>query len=204
MGTKERREREKQDIRQKILDAAAAIITEEGFAALSMRKVAHRIEYSAAAIYLHFRSREEIAQELGEAGFAKLLAKMTAAVGSKDAPARLRAVALAYLTFGLENPETYRLIFMGDSEYTTAAFKKNDPEGVASKSYQLLLDLGNDLRREDDFAGKGSAREIAEMIWTSMHGIVSLHLTCPGFQLSPKPLAKIMVDTLLRGLLAKA
>lgn len=204
MGIKERREREKQDIRHKILDAAQQIITEDGFAALSMRKIANRIEYSAASIYLHFRSREEIAQELGEAGFAKLLAKMTAATGAKDAAARLRAVALAYLTFGLENPETYRLIFMGDSEYTTAAFKKNDPEGVASKSYQLLLDLANDLRREDRFAGKGSAREIVEMIWTSMHGIVSLHLTCLGFQLSPKALAKTMVDTLLRGLLVQA
>jgi AcrR family transcriptional regulator len=204
MGTKERREREKQDIRQKILDAAQQIITEDGFAALSMRKIANRIEYSAASIYLHFRSREEIAQEISEVGFGKLLAKMTAALGAKDASVRLRAVALAYLTFGLENPETYRLIFMGDSEYTAAAFKKNDPEGVASKSYQLLLDLANDLRREDSFAGKGSAREIVEMIWTSMHGIVSLHLTCVGFQLSPKALAKTMVDTLLRGLLVHA
>ena len=204
MGIKERREREKQDIRQKILDAAQQIITEDGFAALSMRKIANRIEYSAASIYLHFHSREEIAQEISEVGFGKLLAKMTAATRSKDISARLRAVALAYVTFGLENPETYRLIFMGDSEYTTAAFKKNDPEGVASKSYQLLLDLANDLRREDSFAGKGSAREIVEMIWTSMHGIVSLHLTCVGFQLSPKALAKTMVDTLLRGLLVHA
>jgi len=204
MGIKERREREKQDIRQKILEAAQQIITEEGFAALSMRKVAHRIEYSAASIYLHFRSREQIAQELGEAGFGMLLAKMTAALGAKDASARLRAVALAYVTFGVENPETYRLIFMGDSEYTKAAFAKKDPESVAIKSHQLLLDLANDLRRERSFAGRGSAREIVEMIWTSMHGIVSLHLTCVGFQLSPKALAKTMVDTLLRGLLVKA
>ena len=91
MGIKERREREKQDIRQKILDAAQQIITDEGFAALSMRKVAHRIEYSAASIYLYFRNREQIAQELSEAGFGKLLAKMTAAIGTKDASARLRA-----------------------------------------------------------------------------------------------------------------
>ena len=203
MGIKERREREKQDIRQKILAAAQQIITEEGFAALSMRKIASRIEYSAASIYLYFRSREEIAQEISEAGFGKLLAKMTAANRSKDVSTRLRAVALAYVTFGLENPETYRLIFMGDSEYTTAAFAKNDPESVANKSYKLLLDLGNDLRREDSFAGKGSAPEIVEMIWTSMHGIVSLHLTCPAFQSSPKSLAKTMVDTLLHGLLVQ-
>jgi AcrR family transcriptional regulator len=201
MGTKERREREKQDIRQKILDAAQQIITEEGFAALSMRKVAHRIEYSPAAIYLHFRSRDEIAQEIAEVGFGKLLAKMTAALGAKDAVARMRAVALAYVLFGLENPETYRLIFMGDSEYTKAAFAKNDPEGVANRSHQLLLTLANDLRREKSFGGKGSAREIVELIWTSMHGIVSLHLTCPAFQSSPKALARAMVDTLLRGLM---
>jgi AcrR family transcriptional regulator len=63
-GTTERRERERAEQRQRILDAALHIITQEGFTAMTMRKLAERIEYSPAAIYLHFQSREEIARHL--------------------------------------------------------------------------------------------------------------------------------------------
>jgi AcrR family transcriptional regulator len=205
MGIKERREREKQDLRQKILDAAQEIITREGFAALSMRKLAERIEYSAAAIYLHFRSREQIAQELSEAGFNQILTKMQAAAEEGDAVARVSALGLAYVSFGLEHPETYRLMFMGDSEYMAAAFADKSADNPANCCYQLLIDAANSLKRDGLYPGEATAAEIAEMIWVAAHGIVSLTITCPGFQLSsPMGLATIMTDTLVNGLLAKS
>jgi AcrR family transcriptional regulator len=204
MGVQERRERERQDLRAKILAAAQQIITTEGFAALSMRKLAERVEYSVGSIYLYFRNREEIARELTKVGFGQLLEMMSEGVGKKDAVARLNAVAMAYVSFGLKHPETYRLIFMGDSEYMAAAFAEEDPGDPAAKAYQMLVDVAGDLKREGLYGGRASANEIAEMVWAGLHGIVSLKIACPGFQsAAPEALAKLMVGTLVKGMVSR-
>ena len=201
MGTKERRQREKKDQRQKILDTALEIINQEGFAALSMRKLADRIEYSPASIYLHFDSREQIARELSAAGYAQLLDRLTTAATSPDPIERLTSVGLTYVAFGLEHPETYRLIFMGDSGYMTAVFAEKTTDSPADRSYQLLLDLAKDLKRAGFDLGRTTANEFAEILWAAMHGIVSLKLTCPIFPASPAAtLAKVMTRTLINGL----
>ncbi len=200
MASRERRERNREDLKRKILETAQQIIAQEGFAALSMRKLAERIEYSPASIYLHFRNREQIAQELSEFGFQQLLTMMNVAATKKDAVDRVKAVALAYVAFGLQNPETYRLIFMSDSEYMDAAFAKQDPEHAANRSYQLLINVAEKLKRDNRYRGKASATEIAEMVWAAMHGIMSLKLACGGFQISAEILAKVMIRSLLNGL----
>lgn len=202
MAPKERREREKQDLRQKILDAAQSIINEEGFAALTMRKLADHIEYSAASLYLHFRSREQIAQELCVLGYGRLLDALSASSPESDPIGRLRAMAKAYVSFGLEHPETYRLIFMGDSAYMEVAFADRSPESPAHRSFQLIVDVADELKHAGLFTGPASAAETAELLWSALHGIVSLRLTCPGFEGAPTgDLTEMMVSTLLYGLI---
>ncbi len=206
MGIKERRERERLEIRRRILAAAQQIITKEGFAKLSMRKLAAEIEYSPAAIYLHFQSRDQIARELGQAGFRQLLRLMTDA-GQRQQPKqtaaqRLKAVAEAYVAFGIEHPETYRLIFMSDAEYMAAAFAEPAADDPAQRSLELLVELGAELKRDKSYRGEDSPEELAEMIWAAMHGVVSLRLTCPGFQItSTEALAARLTKTLVDGLL---
>jgi AcrR family transcriptional regulator len=72
MGVKERREREKSEIRDKILDAARELFITEGYDGVSMRKVAEKIEYSPTAIYLHFADKQELFHELCHEDFARL------------------------------------------------------------------------------------------------------------------------------------
>jgi len=200
VGSQERREREKLEQRQRILDAALKIITKEGFAALSMRKLAESIEYSAASIYLYFENREQLAQELSEQGFGELLLLLSAAAAKQKAVEALHAVGAAYVAYGEKNPEMYRLIFMGDSEYMTAAFGKQKEDSAGTKAYQALLDLAIRLQSEG-FGKEAPTVEIAELIWMTLHGIVSLHLTCVGLQLtSPKKLVRRATETLALGL----
>lgn len=54
MGIKERRERERVDTREKILEAARELFIQKGYDGVSMRKVADKVEYSPTAIYVHF------------------------------------------------------------------------------------------------------------------------------------------------------
>ena len=60
MGVKERRAKQKGQLRQQIMDAARDILVREGYDGLSMRKVAERIDYSPTAIYLHFKDRDDL------------------------------------------------------------------------------------------------------------------------------------------------
>ncbi len=121
MGITERKNRQKQALRERILDAARRIVMREGFAALSMRKIADAIEYSPATLYLHFASRDEIAQALCAEGYAQLLETFVPLAQIADPAERLKALGRAYVAFGVAHPETYRLIFMEDPSYTGAA-----------------------------------------------------------------------------------
>lgn len=121
MGITERKTRQKQALRERILDAARRIVVREGFAALSMRKIADAIEYSPATLYLHFESRDEIARALCTEGYAQLLSSFGPLAQIADPAERLRALARAYVAFGVAHPETYRLIFMENPTYMGAA-----------------------------------------------------------------------------------
>ncbi|HZZ06091.1 TetR/AcrR family transcriptional regulator [Paraburkholderia sp.] len=121
MGIVERKNRQKQALRERILDAARRIVMREGFAALSMRKIADAIEYSPATLYLHFASRDEIVQALCAEGYAQLLETFVPLAQIADPADRLNALGRAYVAFGVAHPETYRLIFMEDPSYTGAA-----------------------------------------------------------------------------------
>ena len=73
MGVQERREREKKELKQEILDAARDLFVREGFENVSMRKIAEKIEYSPTAIYLHFKDKEALVHELCLHDFRVLL-----------------------------------------------------------------------------------------------------------------------------------
>jgi AcrR family transcriptional regulator len=92
MGVKERREREKEELRQKILDAAIELIARDGHEALTIRKLASRIEYSPRTIYLYFADKEALLEDVVEEGFRRTLAiraKQAEAdkAGTNEAPA---------------------------------------------------------------------------------------------------------------------
>jgi AcrR family transcriptional regulator len=136
MGITERKTRQKQALRERILDAARRIVVREGFAALSMRKIADAIEYSPATLYLHFASRDEIARALCAEGYAQLLSSFEPLAHIADPAERLKALGRAYIAFGVEHPETYRLIFMEDPSYMGAAL--GGPSSTGAQRDQAL------------------------------------------------------------------
>jgi AcrR family transcriptional regulator len=181
------RERAKADVRARILTAARELVLRDGFENLSMRKLANRVNYSPAAIYRYFPSLESLAIEICLEGYRELFTQMESAVAPKrDAEGQLRAVCLAYVQFGLANPKIYQLIFAEQPQYLTTAFQKrptaDQPDDPATECYQLLVRLTQAfLSRDGGIASRKDAITLAEVCWATMHGIVSLKLTCPGF-----------------------
>jgi AcrR family transcriptional regulator len=200
MGTAARRERERSELRAKILDAARDIVLREGFGALTIRKLAEAIEYAPGTIYLYFENRDAIARELSSEGFRSLLEAFAPAGAVADPLARLEAVGRAYVRFGMENPETYRLIFMEDPQLTNAVFKEaaDDP---GQRAYRALTDPLEELRAAGRLRPDADIHALADTLWAVVHGIVSLKLTCPGFPVTPvEPLVDTALRTILDGL----
>src|SRR5262245_51028065 len=105
MGTKERRERERQELRQGILAAARDLAGCEGWQAVTIRRVAERVEYSPPMIYEHFASKEAILHELVREGYRLLLIEMqSAAAAERDPAERVLALARAYWEFAWRQP----------------------------------------------------------------------------------------------------
>lgn len=116
MGIKERQDRERAAVRDAILHAARELFVTEGYRTVSMRKIAERIEYSPAAIYGYFASKDEIFFALAEEGFHMIKrAADEAAAAESDPLGALRAMLLAYYRFAREQPKYFELMFVDRS-----------------------------------------------------------------------------------------
>src|SRR5258706_15859790 len=110
MSIQERRAREKQGVREEILDAARTLFVKEGYENVSIRKIADKIEYAPGTIYLYFRDKAEILDRICEETFAKLIVKQQAIENDTAPPLdKLRRGLRIYIQFGLDNPNHYIL-----------------------------------------------------------------------------------------------
>ena len=200
MGIAERRARQKSSLRQDILDAARQMFADEGFAAVSMRRLAERIEYSPTAIYLHFADKDELFKAVCDETFAKLVQRLEKQRRqlAGDPLACLRAGLREYVEFGLKHPEHYTVTFMHRDRPDSI----KDFEGsVGQEAFSYLH------RAVDDCVAAGLFRPMrteltAQVLWMSIHGLVSLLVAKKGFPFAPKAvLLDEQVETLIRGLL---
>ncbi|HJU44925.1 MAG TPA: TetR/AcrR family transcriptional regulator [Vicinamibacterales bacterium] len=115
MGTKERQDRERQAVTASILDAARDLFVAEGYQSVSIRKIAERIEYSPAAIYSYFASKDDIFLALADEGFHRLDEKVRSAMRTGDPLEDVRANWWAFYQFSQEQPAYFRLMFIDAS-----------------------------------------------------------------------------------------
>src|ERR671937_675363 len=111
MGIKERHVRDKESVRRAILDAARDLFVNEGYQNVSIRKIAERIEYSPAAIYSYFPSKDDIFFALAEEGFRLLCSAGPCTVPAEPLEA-IRAGFLRIYEFSKSHPEYFALMFV--------------------------------------------------------------------------------------------
>ncbi len=206
MGTRERRVREKELLRTKILDAARALFVEVGYDAVTMRKIAAAIEYSPTAIYLHFRDKEAVIAAICDADFLKLAARFRKIAQVTDPIERLRAAGFAYADFALRHPNHYRLMFMTPHpphsiEDSTIEVGNRDQDAYAFVLWTVSEAIAQGrLRLELD-----DPELVAQLVWAAVHGWVSLRMTkCnePWVDWRPqKRSIEAVIDVTIRGLL---
>ena len=111
MTVASRKQKEKEDKRTLILDAARKIFLEKGYTLTSIRNIAEEIEHSPGTIYLYFKDKDDIFHALHEEGFSRMLQKMEPLQYVSDPFERLKALGRVYLEFAKNNKDFYDLMF---------------------------------------------------------------------------------------------
>ena len=202
MGVKERRQRERTAVREKILDAALEFFARRGVEGVTMRALADAIEYSPPVIYAHFRDKDAIIEELCYRQLREL-AKAFAAFADLEPIERLRQTGYVYADFAVEHPSHFRFLFLTEHALPDDdELGKGDPQRNAyaflKRTAEDALDAGL-LRPEYT-----DAEEIAQICWGSAHGLVALHNIkgAAGWidWRDPRTSAHRLIDTTLEGL----
>ena len=199
-----RHHHQKAELRERILVTARELILRIGFAELTIRKLAEAIGYAPGTIYLYFESRDEIVREICRRGFAEMFEHMKSVAGLADPGKRLAALLRAYADFALQNPETYRLLFMEDPRFTGEMFRSAPLErhdGPGWQAFGAFVNALRDLKRARKVARPEDENVLAEVLWTGVHGVVSLKLIYPAFPASSVDvLVNKMIQALMKGL----
>jgi AcrR family transcriptional regulator len=198
MGIAERKEREKQEMKDLVLQAAMDLFIEEGYEKASIRKIADRIEYSPATIYLYFKDKDEIFHAVHEKGFEIFFGRMEKLAVIADPFERLRKLGEVYLNFAWEHPQLYDLMFImwGPMD----ALKDDTHWHCGMRAHNGL----KDMVRECIESGKMKEMDVdvASMaIWSFVHGLVSLRIRNRFRMCLPEDLEKLIpaaVETMLQ------
>src|SRR5215472_14825213 len=173
MGVQERRARQKESVREEILDAARTLFVKEGYEHVSIRKIAEKVEYAPGTIYLYFRDKAEILEYVCEETFSKLEKKMQAINADPSNPLEgLRRGLRTYVQFGVDNPNHYIVTFVQAKQLPDDAPLKAGMRcfDCLRAAVQRCIDAGQ-LNCDD-------AEEVAQALWAGVHGVTILLVTC--------------------------
>ena len=171
MSTQKRRERNKEKMRERILDAAKQLFVKEGFDNVSLRRIASAIEYSPAAIYRYFKNKREILSVLRNEGF-KLYIQMQISRTQKfpNPLERLKESGKGYIQFAMANPGYFQLMFCTNCEQV-------DLEGEWAESSQQSYSHFR-ANVEECIAlghfGDIDADAVVFSLWSGVHGLAHL------------------------------
>ncbi|HQE28756.1 MAG TPA: TetR/AcrR family transcriptional regulator [Phycisphaerae bacterium] len=213
MGVRERREREKDLTRQKILDAARDLFVEQGYDAVTLRRIAQAIEYSPTAIYGYFKTKAELMKALCARDFEAFAANLSRFADVPDPVERILLAGQEYLRFAMEHPNQFRFMFMTKpapeavttDEGEMSEQGRGDPNRDA---YAFLMEcvrqaIAQNRVREDL---QNDADLVVQMLWAGVHGVASLHIARaendPWFRWKGvQVLGEAMCQAILRGIL---
>lgn len=201
-----RRERQRQETRQAILDAARELFVADGVDATTMRAIAAKIGYTPTAIYHHFRDKDALLVELCMTDFSTLGQAMYKIGRIEDPVERLRRMGMAYTDFALDNPSHYRFMFMTPLKQPMLDAHGNVLKAPDEDAYGFLLATVEEGIAQGRFRPEMTdPPELAQMFWGGIHGVISLwftHCADPHIVLrDPRETVRTMCDAMIRGAL---
>ena len=199
-----------------ILRVASDMFSKDGIDSTSMRKIAGKAGVSTALLYKHFADKEALLLAIGEAFFVKLAGYLDEAVeGVTDPVKRARNSMRAYIMCGIENPREYHLTFMTALPRLRRvnemkAFRERARRGEVAADEEVMMGMRCFARLERSVANVIATKRarvndvpaLAETVWASGHGLVSLIITHENFGFTKTDrLIDTSIDLIMHGLL---
>jgi AcrR family transcriptional regulator len=203
LGVKERQEREREAVARAILDAARDLFVAEGYQNVSIRKIADRIEYSPAAIYSYFPSKDDIFFALAEEGFL-LLFESASQDGKKEPdPANplegVRAAFWHFNQFSRKHPEYFALMFIDRSVPRITNLRERF--SFLSSMKERLTALIKAAAEQGQLPENTNPHIVFRILSTAMTGAAVVHLSNKfGLGEDPDALARDTLEATLTGL----
>lgn len=208
MSITDRRARDKEEFRQKILDTARDLFVVYGYDGVTLRKIADAIEYAPGTIYGYFKDKEELIRALCIADWEAFEQSFPRDHHPGDPLAEIRGIGAAYLRFALAHPNQYRLMFMtpkppelhhlDDATLAKCGDPARDGYALLRQTAQVAIDAGllRDELRDPDL--------VTQTLWAGVHGMASLEITLgrdSWYQWLPaKARIDAILDTLIFGI----
>lgn len=174
MGIVERKEREKEEMRQRIMNAARTLFLEQGFEKTSIRNIADVIEYSPATIYLYYADKNELFFALHQEAFQKLIGEFESIISITNPFERLVEMGHHYMKYAFENPELYNLMFLMTSPIENLEGREQIWED-GHIAFGMLKQVVAECIQKGYFK-TNDVEAISMMIWAMVHGLTTLHL----------------------------
>jgi len=188
------------DFRERLCEAAERLFAERGPDAVTMRQLAAELGVSPMTPYRYFHDKDDILAAIRTNGFNRFAEALeTARDGAEGASAKGKAVGEAYVTFALEHPHAYKLMFDLNQPHME---KYPDLVTAGKRARQTMTGYVDDAVSEGIM--QGDAAEIGMMFWAAVHGAVVLELAGmlpPG---GARELQRKLDSTIAKGLRAKA
>jgi AcrR family transcriptional regulator len=170
-------------LRSALLDAARELLVELGSVErLTIRNITARAGVTPTALYLHFADKPELVHALLDEGWAELLSQLQAAQAEHegDPRAQLAAMAGAYVTFALERPALYTILFgtyIPGEKIMPIGGATDDPDPGLRTFDELMRAVGRCIEDDRD------PFETSILLWAALHGYVTLKPVMPSFPL---------------------
>ncbi|OYQ34746.1 TetR family transcriptional regulator [Flavobacterium cyanobacteriorum] len=178
MTTATRKLREKEELRQLILQSAKKLFVEKGIENTTIRNIADATDYSVGTVYVYFKDKNAILHDLHTIGFSELGGYFLEISPVDDPLERLKQMGRIYLKFAVENPDMYDLMFNIKEPLKHLAEKENDgceawDEGIGT--FNILKSTVKDCIDKGYFSGH-EEEPLSFMIWGVVHGMCTLEI----------------------------
>lgn len=172
MGVSDRKEREKEEMRAKILGASMHLFLTQGFEKTSIRNIAEAIEYSPSTIYLYFKDKSDLLFALHTQAFEGMMKHFLSVADFPDPFDKMMHLGQEYLKFAFDNPELYELMFLMEAPV----------ENLNEEIWQdglIMFSVLTGILTECQKAGRfkdHNIDDLAMMIWGHVHGLCAIHI----------------------------
>jgi len=180
------------------MDAAREMFVREGYANVSMRKIADKIGYSATTIYLYFNDKNDLLHQICEQTFALLAQNINAIYHLSDTPLeKLRSGLREYIHFGLKHPSQYEIVFITPLPVETEGGFEDSNGRIAFDTLRRVISdcIEANLLKNND------VELISQTLWAGIHGVTSLLIQHQGFPFVERErLIDSLIETLIAGI----